>query len=135
KLEKVGIKPIEDLLVSLGLPARPPSAPSDFFSWEATAGMSRRLLGLNVLLSVQVAEDVRNTSINRVVVEQVTPGFSDRYLRQPDQFAHELQQYHKYIRSVIEIADNDTDAESFADDIISFSTSLALVRKITKEFL
>ncbi|XP_045764028.1 neprilysin-4-like isoform X2 [Maniola jurtina] len=127
KLEKDGIKPIEEVLVSLGLPARPPSAPSANFSWEDVAGRSRRLLGLNVLISVQVAEDVRNTSRNRVVVEQVTPGFSDRYLRQPDQFAHELGQYHKYIRAVIEIADNDTDAESFADDIIKFSTDLALI--------
>ncbi|XP_034825301.1 endothelin-converting enzyme homolog [Maniola hyperantus] len=127
KLEKGGIKPIEELLVSLGLPARPPSAPSANFSWEEVAGRSRRLLGLNALISVQVTEDVRNTSRNRVVVEQVTPGFSDRYLRQSDQFAHELGQYHKYIRAVIEIADNDTDAESFADDILSFSTSLALI--------
>ncbi|XP_052738146.1 neprilysin-4 isoform X3 [Bicyclus anynana] len=127
KLEKEGIKPIEDLLESIGLPARPPSSPSANFSWELIAGRSRRLLGLNALISVQVAEDVRNTSRNRVVVEQVTPGFSDRYLRQPDQFAHELEQYHRYIRAVIQIADNDTDAESFADDIISFSTSLALI--------
>lgn len=68
KLERGGIKPISDLLESIGLPARPPSAPSANFSWEEIAGRSRRLLGLNALISVQVAEDVRNTSRNRIVV-------------------------------------------------------------------
>lgn len=68
KLEDDGIKPIERILLKLGLPPRPPTIGSANFSWVDIAGLGRRNLGLNVLLSVQVAEDVRNTSRNRVVV-------------------------------------------------------------------
>ncbi|XP_059061160.1 neprilysin-4-like [Achroia grisella] len=127
KLEVDGIKPIERILGKLGLPPRPPQEAGVNFTWEMTAGTGRRMLGLNVLLSVQVAEDVRNTSRNRVVIEQVSPGFSDRYLLQPEQFAHELAQYHKYIKDMITIADPDTDAAKFADDIVNFSKSLAKI--------
>ncbi|KAJ8726734.1 hypothetical protein PYW08_015131 [Mythimna loreyi] len=127
KLEADGIKPIQKLLQKLGLPPRPPAEMSANFTWEEVAGRGRRQLGLNVLLSVQVAEDVRNTSRNRVVIEQVSPGFSDRYLLQPEQFSHELEQYHKYISAMISIADNETDAEQFADDIVDFSKKLAKI--------
>ncbi|XP_068627793.1 neprilysin-11-like [Battus philenor] len=127
KLESNGVKPIEGILSKLGLPPKPPREESANFTWESVAGKSRRMLGLNVLLSVQVAEDVRNTSRNRVVVEQVSPGFSDRYLLQPQQFAHELAQYHQYIRDMVTIADPEADAQAFADDIISFSKSLAKI--------
>lgn len=68
KLEEDGIKPIQGILGKLGLPPLPPREASANFSWETSAGRGRRMLGLNVLLSVQVAEDVRNTSRNRVVV-------------------------------------------------------------------
>lgn len=127
KLEVDGIKPIEDILQKLGLPPRPPTEASENFTWVEVAGRGRRTLGLNVLLSVQVAEDVRNTSRNRVVVEQVSPGFSERYLLQPEQFSHELEQYHKYIKSMLSIADKDGDAGQFADDIIDFSKKLAKI--------
>ncbi|KAG7305209.1 hypothetical protein JYU34_009248 [Plutella xylostella] len=126
KLEAEGIKPIQRLLTSLGLPPRPANE-SIGAAWEAVSGAARRRLGLSVLLSVQVAEDVRNTSRNRVVMEQVPPGFSERYLLQPKQFAHELEQYHKYIRSMIEIADPEANATDFADSIIEFSKSLAKI--------
>ncbi|CAG5019091.1 unnamed protein product [Parnassius apollo] len=127
KLEEKGIKPIEDILKKLGLTPKPPIEASANFSWESVTGKGRRLLGLNVLISVQVAEDVRNTSRNRIVVEQVSPGFSERYLLKPEQFGYELAQYRKYIRDVVSIADPDTDADAFADDIISFSKSLAKI--------
>ncbi|KAH9633913.1 hypothetical protein HF086_009726, partial [Spodoptera exigua] len=127
RLEDEGIKPIQRILQKLGLPPRPPTEMTANFTWETVAGRGRRNLGLNVLLSVQVAEDVRNTSRNRVVIEQVSPGFSDRYLLQPEQFSHELSQYHKYIKSMISIADNETDAEQFADDIVDFSKKLAKI--------
>ncbi|XP_013161761.1 PREDICTED: endothelin-converting enzyme 1-like isoform X1 [Papilio xuthus] len=127
KLEENGIEPIESLLSKLGLPGKPPQNASEDFSWESVAGRSRRMLGLNVLLSVQVAEDVRNTSRNRVVVEQVSPGFSERYLLQAQQFAHELAQYEQYIRDMVSIADPEADAQRFADDIIAFSKSLAKI--------
>ncbi|XP_004926376.1 neprilysin-4 [Bombyx mori] len=127
KLEAQGIKPIQELLEKLGLPPTPPVNVSANFTWEDVAGRGRRMLGLNVLLSIQVAEDVRNTSRNRVVIEQVPPGFSERYLLRPEQFSHEIEQYHLYIKSVISIADPDTDAEKFADDIVDFSKSLAKI--------
>ncbi|XP_061378755.1 neprilysin-4-like isoform X1 [Danaus plexippus] len=125
KLEVYGTAPITDLLLQLGLPPTPPSVSSDNFSWEQVSGRARRTLGLSVLLSVQVAEDVRNTSRNRVVLEQVSPGFSDRYLRQADKFSFELEQYRIYITSMIKAFHPDTDAERFADDIIEFSKTLA----------
>lgn len=68
KLEAKETKPIQSLLKRLGLPPNPPVEASGNFSWEDIAGRGRRMLGLNVLLSVQIAEDVRNTSRNRVVV-------------------------------------------------------------------
>ncbi|XP_038213219.1 neprilysin-4-like isoform X2 [Zerene cesonia] len=126
KMEARGIQPIQDLLAELGLPRGPPAASSNV-SWEEVAGRARRTLGLSVLLSVQVLEDVRNTSRNRVVIEQVTPGFSERYLLHPEQFAHELEQYHTYIRDMIAVVDSETDAEKFADDIVEFSKSLARI--------
>ncbi|XP_041972841.1 neprilysin-4-like isoform X2 [Aricia agestis] len=126
KLEVKGIKPIQDVLEKLGLPPRP-SAPGGNFSWEEVAGRTRRTLGMSVLLSTQISEDVRNTSRNRIVLEQVSPGFSDKYLLLPEQFAHEIEQYHKYIRAVVEIADPEVDAQQFADEIISFSKSLAKI--------
>lgn len=127
KLEEEGVKPIERMLEKLNLPPRPPTEGSANFSWVVTAGRGRRMLGLSVLLSVQVAEDVRNTSRNRVVIEQVAPGFSERYLLLPEQFSHEIEQYHKYVKSMISIADPETDAEKFADDIITISKSLAKI--------
>ncbi|XP_045459910.1 neprilysin-4-like [Melitaea cinxia] len=132
KLEEKGIEPIQNLLESLGLPKRPPTEPTANLTWEDVAGRGRRMLGLSVLVSVQVSEDVRNTSRNRVVIEQVSPGFSDRYLRQPEQFAHELEQYHKYIKSVINIADAEADAEEFANDIIDISKKLAMAMTPTE---
>ncbi|CAH2063871.1 unnamed protein product, partial [Iphiclides podalirius] len=126
KLEEKGTKPIEDLLAKLGLPTKPPQEASNV-TWELVAGRGRRYLGLNVLLSLQVAEDVRNTSRNRVVVEQVSPGFSERYLLQPEQFAHELAQYHKYVQEMVTVAAPEADARLFADDIIAFSKSLAKI--------
>lgn len=60
-------------------------------------------------------------------IEQVSPGFSERYLLQPEQFAHELEQYHKYIKQMIIIADPTANAQSFADDIIAVSKDLAKV--------
>lgn len=57
----------------------------------------------------------------------MTPGFSERYLLQPEQFALELGQYRKYIRDMIAIADPTADADEFAADIVDFSKSLAKV--------
>ncbi|CAG9791721.1 unnamed protein product [Diatraea saccharalis] len=127
KLEEDGIKPIQKVLEKLELPPLPPRSPTANFTWVVAAGRARRMLGLNVLLSVQVAEDVRNTSRNRIVIEQVSPGFSDRYLLQPEQFAHEVGQYRKYIRDVIALSDPTINADGFADDIVEFSKSLAKI--------
>ncbi|XP_013141523.1 PREDICTED: uncharacterized protein LOC106105645 [Papilio polytes] len=96
---------------------------TDFYEFACGGWIKKN----NVLLSVQVAEDVRNTSRNRVVVEQVSPGFSERYLLQAQQFAHELAQYEQYIRDMVSVADPDVDAQRFADDIITFSKSLAKI--------
>ncbi|GBP03198.1 Neprilysin-1 [Eumeta japonica] len=127
KLEAEGVAPIETLLESLGLPRHAPAQASGA-KWEEVAGRGRRALGLSALLSVHVAEDVRNTSRNRVVLEQVSPGFSERYLLHPEQFSHEVGEYRKYIAAMLARADpaaNGTVADAFADDIFNFSMKLA----------
>ncbi|KAL4719905.1 hypothetical protein ACJJTC_019384, partial [Scirpophaga incertulas] len=60
-------------------------------------------------------------------VEQVSPGFSERYLLQAAQFAHEVGQYRAYVRDVVRLADARADAYGFADDVVEFSTSLAKI--------
>lgn len=72
---------------------------------------------------------------NLMVVDQISPGFSERYLLDPERFGGELAEYRRYITDIVRVflqrtgqaAPNGT-AESFAEDVLSFSTQLAGVR-------
>ncbi|KAF2882511.1 hypothetical protein ILUMI_23672 [Ignelater luminosus] len=127
KLEAAGLAPLEKTLKVVGLPAVPPTvASSADFDWLFTIARTRRLLGTNIFYGFNVAEDVRNSSKNKIVIEQVPPGFSERYLLQPQKFSSEIQHYRKYIESMIKAYTNQT-IEDFANDVIKFSSQIAKV--------
>lgn len=73
-----------------------------------------------------------------MVVDQISPGFSERYLLDAERFGGELAEYRRYITDVVRVllqrtnqtAPNGT-AENFAADVLHFSTRLAEVRTNT----
>jgi predicted metalloendopeptidase len=91
------------------------------------------MLGLSVLVDISVSQDVRNTSRNLLVVDQISPGISERYLLDPLRFQTEVTEYHSYIRDMVQVFQrhmiNSTvhNATLFADDILNFSTQLATI--------
>lgn len=142
ELERLGLEPLiatlEKLNLSTALPGLPSSVDEDDdgssgeFDWLYTAARAQRMLGHSVLLGFWVNEDVRNTSRNLMVVDQISPGFSERYLLDPERFGGELAEYRRYITDVVRVflhranqtAPNGT-AENFAADVLRFSTQLA----------
>jgi predicted metalloendopeptidase len=61
-------------------------------------------------------------------MEQVSPGFSERYLLDPQRFQSELQEYKKYIKSMVELIGAGEKSNEFAEEILEFSTRIAKVR-------
>lgn len=64
-------------------------------------------------------------------MEQVSPGFSERYLMDPQRFKSELFEYRRYIKSMVELAGFGEKSEKFSNEIFEFSTKIANVNKIT----
>ncbi|RZB40619.1 endothelin-converting enzyme 1-like, partial [Asbolus verrucosus] len=127
-LEAKGLAPIRDILQAVGLSPIPPNNyANEHFDWLFTIARTRRLLGISMLLGMNVAEDVRNSSTNKIVIEQVSPGFGDRYLLQAEKFSAEIKNYKKYITQMLRAYTNFTGAEYFAEDIVNFSTQIAKV--------
>lgn len=143
ELERLGLEPLVATLKKLNLSTTLPTkglANQDEgigggggeFDWLYTAARAQRMLGHSVLLGFWVNEDVRNTSRNLMVVDQISPGFSERYLLDPERFGGELAEYRRYITDIVRVflqrtnqaAPNGT-AENFAEDVLSFSTQLA----------
>lgn len=60
-------------------------------------------------------------------MEQVSPGFSERYLLDPQRFQSELMEYKKYIESMIELAGAGNMSANYANEILEFSTKIAKV--------
>jgi hypothetical protein len=60
-------------------------------------------------------------------IEQVSPGFGERYLLQAEKFSTEIKNYKKYITQMLRAYTNFTGAEHFAEDIVNFSTQIAKV--------
>ncbi|XP_069687936.1 neprilysin-11-like isoform X2 [Periplaneta americana] len=142
KLEALGLEPMLTVLQKLGLSSTnvPPS--NQPFDWLETIGQSQRMLGLNVLVGFWVSQDVRNTSRNLMVVDQISPGISERYLLDPARFQTELTEYHRYIRDMVLVFQrhlynssiqnatmplSEEAAAAFADDVLHFSTQLAAI--------
>lgn len=133
KLEELGLDPMLTVLQKLGLSTSsvPPSGQP--FDWLETVGQAQRMLGLNIMVGFWVSQDVRNTSRNLMVVDQISPGISERYLLDPARFQTELTEYHSYIRDMVQVFQdhlpNSTahNATLFADDVLHFSTQLAAI--------
>lgn len=60
-------------------------------------------------------------------IEQVSPGFSERYLMDPQRFQSELLEYKKYIKAMVELAGFGENSDKFTHDIYEFSTKIAEV--------
>lgn len=60
-------------------------------------------------------------------MEQVSSGFSERYLLDPERFQSELEEYKKYIKSMVELIGAGERSSEFANEILDFSTQIAKV--------
>lgn len=60
-------------------------------------------------------------------MEQVSPGFSERYLLDPRRFQSELMEYKKYVKSMVELAGAGNMSANYANEILEFGTKLAKV--------
>lgn len=60
-------------------------------------------------------------------MEQVSAGFSERYLLDPVRFQSELEEYKKYIKSMVELIGAGKRSKEFSEEILDFSTQIAKV--------
>lgn len=67
-------------------------------------------------------------------IEQVSPGFGEKYLLQTEKFQSEIENYKKYITQMLRAYSNITGTEKFADDIVNFSTEIAKVSFLSLSF-
>ncbi|KAG7199393.1 hypothetical protein KM043_014024 [Ampulex compressa] len=133
-VEALGLKPIFDVLTMLGLPTEPPVQGRMAAIDVATiAGIAQRALGLNILVNFYISEDIRDTTKNRMMMEQVSPGFSERYLLDPVRFRSELLEYKKYTKAMVELAGAGDKSLGFANEILAFSTEIAKIMATPEE--
>ncbi|KAK5639438.1 hypothetical protein RI129_011930 [Pyrocoelia pectoralis] len=126
--DKVGqsLDPLGKILKAMGLHEHPSLFNNTDFDWLFTIAKARRLLGVSLLYGFNVAEDVRNSSTNKIVIEQTAPGFGERYLLNPQKFSAEIKHYKLYILAMLKEYGTKFN-DSFADNVISFSTEIAKV--------
>ncbi|XP_057328735.1 neprilysin-4-like [Microplitis mediator] len=134
KVESLGLTPIYKVLKKLGLP-KEPIFDDELIDLDLStiAGSAQRHLGLNIFLNFYISEDVRNTSQNRMMMEQVSPGFSERYLLDPVRFNSELTEYKHYVKSMVELAGVGDKSAEFADEILNISTKIAKIMETPEE--
>ncbi|XP_029047783.1 endothelin-converting enzyme 1-like isoform X2 [Osmia bicornis bicornis] len=134
-VEALGLKPIHDALTSLGLPKDPAMQDeiSSDFDLPKIAGTVQRVLGLDLFLNFYVSEDLRDTRKNRMMIEQVSPGFSERYLLDPQRFESELTEYKEYVKSMMQLAGAGNRSLDFAEEILEFSTKIAKIMATAEE--
>ncbi|XP_076284124.1 neprilysin-11 isoform X2 [Lasioglossum baleicum] len=127
-IEALGMKPIHDILAELGLPKIPPTRSSNWtLDVSQLAGTAQRVLGLNIFVHFYVSEDVRDTTRNRMMMAQVTPAISERYLLDPQRFRSEINEYKRYVKDTVELAGIGNKSVAFANEILDFSTKLAKI--------
>ncbi|XP_046737853.1 neprilysin-4-like isoform X2 [Diprion similis] len=127
-VEELGLEPIFDVLSRLGLPREPPLGNViEPLNLANLSGVVQRVLGLNLFVNFYINEDVRDTTKNRMTMEQVSPGFSERYLLEPSRFQSELKEYRKYVTSMMELAGAGNKSAAFANELIVFSTEIAKI--------
>ncbi|KAG8222300.1 hypothetical protein J437_LFUL001842 [Ladona fulva] len=148
-MESLGVEPMLKVLKRLNMPTGPPgdaghSIAADFDPLAIIA-KAQRVLGLSVFLGFYVSEDLRNTSRNVMVLDQVSPGFNERYLLDPVRFATEVREYRVYVEDMVRVQlvripqssnviapsidapEIKKAASEFADEILAFSTQLAKI--------
>lgn len=80
---------------------------------------------------VAINDSIANNTINCpfLQIEQVSPGFSERYLLDPQRFQSELTEYKEYVKSMMQLAGAGNSSLDFAEEILDFSTKIAKVSK------
>ncbi|XP_043588923.1 neprilysin-4-like isoform X1 [Bombus pyrosoma] len=127
-IEALGLKPVYETFNKLGLPKDPPLQNETLpFDLPGIVGRIQRVLGLNIFLNFYISEDIRDTTKNMMMIEQTSPGFSERYLLDSSRFQSELMEYKKYIESMIELAGAGNRSTEFANEILNFSTNIARI--------
>ncbi|XP_033332700.1 neprilysin-11 isoform X2 [Megalopta genalis] len=133
-IEALGLKPVHDVLDRLGLPKVPPPRSSNWtVDVAGLAGTVQRVLGLNVFVHFYVSEDVRDITKNRMMLAQVLPEISERYLRNPQHVRSELNEYKRYMRNMVELAGMGNKSAAFANEILDFSKKLAMIMATSEE--
>ncbi|XP_076657487.1 neprilysin-11 isoform X2 [Halictus rubicundus] len=133
-IEALGMQPIHDILAELGLPKIPPTRSSNWtLDVSRLAGTAQRVLGLNIFVHFYVSEDVRDTTRNRMMMAQVTPAISERYLLDPQRFRSEINEYKRYIKDMVELAGIGNRSVAFANEILDFSTKLAKIMATSEQ--
>ncbi|XP_031835165.1 neprilysin-11 isoform X2 [Nomia melanderi] len=130
-IEALGLKPIHETLIKLGLSKDPPS---DVGNWTTDvswfSGAAQRMLGLNLFVQFYVSEDLQDTRKNRITV---SPRVTEHYLLNPQRFRAELNEYKKYVKNMVELAGAGNESVTFANEIFDFSTRLARTMDTSKE--
>ncbi|XP_011500775.1 PREDICTED: neprilysin-11-like [Ceratosolen solmsi marchali] len=134
-VESLGLSPIFHIMERLGLPKQLPMNNNEAQKLDVAklSGMVQRLLGLNLFVTFDISEDVQDTTRNKMMMEQVSPGFSERYLLDPQRFQSELQEYKKYIKSMVELIGAGEKSSEFAEEILEFSTRIAKILTTPEE--
>ncbi|KAF5284800.1 hypothetical protein FQA39_LY04525 [Lamprigera yunnana] len=122
---------LEEVLRVVGLSEHPSPFNNDSFDWLYTIAKARRHLGISLLYGFNVAEDARNSSKNKIVIQQITPGLKERYFLQPQKFSNEIKRYKLYIEAMTSQYGIMTD-KNFSDDIINFTTEITKVMTPTE---
>ncbi|XP_043284149.1 neprilysin-4-like isoform X2 [Venturia canescens] len=127
-VESLGLVPIFEILKTVGLPREPPfDNKTIVLDLAKIAGVAQRQLGLNLLVNFYISEDMRDTTRNRMMMEQVSPGFSERYLMEPQRFKSELAEYKRYVKAMVQLAGGGEKSDEFANEILEFSTKIAKI--------
>ncbi|XP_034947043.1 neprilysin-4-like [Chelonus insularis] len=132
-IENLGLEPIFQILKMVQLPEKPIFNESIEFDIATISGTVQRHLGLNIFINFYISEDIRNTSRNRMMMEQVSPGFSERYLLDSGRFSSEINEYKRYIKAMVELAGINDNSTEFANELVDFSTSIAKIMATPEE--
>lgn len=131
----MGLSPTYDVLKKIGLPNKPIFTDDklDNLNLSKIIGTAQRHLGLNIFINFYISEDVRDTTQNRMMIEQIAPGFSEKYLMDPIRFKSEIYEYKRYVKSMVELAGMGNKSIEFADEILEFSTAIAKIMATVEE--
>ncbi|XP_051163725.1 endothelin-converting enzyme 1-like [Leptopilina boulardi] len=133
-VEALGLKPILEVLKKIGLTSEiPVGNDTDIMNIAELSGKAQRIIGFNMLVNFYISEDVRNTSRNRMMIEQASPGISERYLLNKKRFETELTEYKKYVIAMLELAGAGEKSSDLANEILDFSTQIAKIMSTQEE--